>query len=211
MRRVPDLTALAAGHLRLLDPSEHDYPRLAVRLMFDGISIADEKTWNEWRSFRAVEVWQAAALQLHLDLETVAWDKLGCRRLSGRRAVERCPSVAPASRRHRPHSHSDLEAFVGRRSGHRFGTGNGGAFAAGDDVAVREGGHGASSIGTESAPASGSWVYGAPGCPTDTPFSVRWRAVTSRFLQGVYIDVLCPAVRFSHPVIRRAPSRLMRV
>jgi prophage regulatory protein len=77
--RVPNLDELAEGRLTLLEESHAEYCTVKLQLVRHGLRLADETTWRAWRRFRWVELWQAVALQMHLDPETVAWHSLGMR------------------------------------------------------------------------------------------------------------------------------------
>lgn len=77
--RVPDLEQLAQGSLCLLEESDADYCSVKIQLYRHGLKLADDRTWRSWRRFRWVELWQAVALQLHLDPDTVSWHTLGAR------------------------------------------------------------------------------------------------------------------------------------
>ena len=77
--RVPDLEQLALGSLRLLDESHPEYCAVRAQLTRHGLRLADETTWRAWRRFRWVELWQAVALQLYFDPDTVPWHALGAR------------------------------------------------------------------------------------------------------------------------------------
>lgn len=75
-QRIPDLHALARGELRLLTESDRDFGRVAVQLAFAGIELADEHTWRDWMPARAVELWEASMLSLHLKPDGVQWASL---------------------------------------------------------------------------------------------------------------------------------------
>ena len=79
--RVPDLEQLALGSLTLLDEAHPEYCTVKIQLARHGLKLADEKTWRAWRRFRWVELWQAIALQLHIDPDTVAWHSLGAKHM----------------------------------------------------------------------------------------------------------------------------------
>jgi len=81
--KVPDLEQLAQGLLTPLDETHPEYRTGKLQLAGHGLKLADEKTWRAWRRFRWVELWQAVALQLHLDPDTVAWHSLGARHRPG--------------------------------------------------------------------------------------------------------------------------------
>lgn len=76
---VPDREQLAQGKLVLLREDDPDFCSARVNLWRYGIKLADESTWRQWRRFRWVELWQAVALQLFLDPDTVPWHSLGVR------------------------------------------------------------------------------------------------------------------------------------
>lgn len=78
---VPDLEHLANGSRKLLGDSNLEYCSVRIQFVRHGLKLADESTWREWRLFRWMELWQAVALQLHLDPNTVAWHALGVRHL----------------------------------------------------------------------------------------------------------------------------------
>ena len=81
--RIPDLSQLALGSLCLLDETHPDYLTGRIHLASRGLKLADDSTWRAWRRFRWVELWQAVALQLHLNPETVTWQSLGIRQATG--------------------------------------------------------------------------------------------------------------------------------
>ena len=81
--RIPDLDQLALGVLCLLDPAHPGYLPGRIHFASRGLKLADESTWRAWRRFRWVELWQAVALQLHLNPDTVAWQSLGLRSAPG--------------------------------------------------------------------------------------------------------------------------------
>jgi len=76
---VPNREKLAQGQLVLLGEDDPDYHSARVNLWRYGIKLADDSTWRQWRRFRWVELWQAIALQLFLDPDTVPWHSLGVR------------------------------------------------------------------------------------------------------------------------------------
>lgn len=74
---VPDREKLAQGKLVLLREDDPDFCSARVNLWRYGVKLADDSTWRQWRRFRWVELWQAVALQLFLDPDTVQWHSLG--------------------------------------------------------------------------------------------------------------------------------------
>ncbi len=74
--RVPDLHALAHGELRLLTETDRDFGRVAVQFAFGGLELADDLTWRDWAPARAVELWEACMLSLHLKPDGFEWDSL---------------------------------------------------------------------------------------------------------------------------------------
>ena len=75
--KVPDLQCLARGELRLLAEDDADYQSTLASLSCFRMGLADESTWRHWNQFHQVELWQAAALQLHMDPNAGPWESLG--------------------------------------------------------------------------------------------------------------------------------------
>lgn len=76
---VPDREKLAQGQLVLLGEDHPEHQSTRVNFWRYGLKVADVSTWRQWRRFRWVELWQAVALQLHLDPDTVPWHSMGVR------------------------------------------------------------------------------------------------------------------------------------
>lgn len=87
MTSVPDVQQLAQGRLALLSEDHPDYDLTRMFLRHRALRLADDSTWRQWRRFRWVELWQAVALQLFLDPDTVRWHTLGVRHRPHRTSI----------------------------------------------------------------------------------------------------------------------------
>ena len=78
-QRIPDLHALANGELKLLTETDRDFGRVGMQFAFGGLELADGQTWRDWIPARAVELWEACMLSLHLKPDGVQWALLDSR------------------------------------------------------------------------------------------------------------------------------------
>ena len=74
--KVPDPEVLSRGKVQLLAEDHPSYRSTLDMVLRFGMELADESTWHRWFQFRHVELWQAVALQLHMDPDRGPWEKL---------------------------------------------------------------------------------------------------------------------------------------
>ena len=74
--KIPDLERLARGELHLVAEGHAGYQSTLDSFSRFGTELADESTWRHWCRFHQVELWQAVALQLHMDPDKGPWDRL---------------------------------------------------------------------------------------------------------------------------------------